>query len=238
MTKKLSLAALALISACYFTACDDDSSPSSAKSEPASSASVEAADDAESSAEAAENEAKDDEKAPESAKEDAKPASSASADKEEAKSSASIKDALSSAKENLGDIGAALEGILGSTKVECTGEESDNEWTMNVNMTVEGIKMITATKSVFEGTTMNTETTASTALGDKLTCEASLLAAKAQYAQEYDNVEASCDKDGTMIVKYTDSMENVNAEKKAELYKEFKSACEADMSDISFSDLM
>jgi len=162
-----------------------------------------------------------------SAEEDAKP-----------ESSASIKDALSSAKESLDDLDDSLEDILKGVKVECSGEESDNEWIMNVDMTVDGIKMITANKSVFEGTTMITETTSTSAMGDKLTCEASLLAAKAQYAQEYDNVEASCDKDGTMVVKYTDSMEGVDAEKKAELYKEFKSACEADMSDLAISDLM
>lgn len=124
MTKKLSLAALALVSACYLTACDDDSSSVAASAdEPNSSASVTSSEDKadpESSA-----------TAPKSSASEETPASSASEEKPVIKAACDID--INSDKWEFEAVGKFMETFDGSAKAVTVFEGSTATITLNMS---------------------------------------------------------------------------------------------------------
>lgn len=208
MTKKLSLAALALISACYFTACDDDSSPSSASNDqPKSSASVESSDDS-ADPESSASDAKDEE-----------PSSSAS-DAKDDESSSSIK------------IDAACDINYDSDKwsFDAKTEYMGQNVSVNGKIVFEGKTATNTMKMVWEmGDKTTCEMYKMLMSGDMsalLPEGVELPEGAVEEAEENVDIKAECDDKGTLSMTMAGVEENVTEESKKEAYDEMVEACQ------------
>lgn len=210
MTKKLSLAALALVSACYFTACDDDSSSVIAP-----------VDETNSSASVASSESKAD---PESSTTAPKSSASEGAKEETPESSSSVESSEDKADQESSSSEENPE-IIGP----CDIEFNSNTWEFEAVgkfMTFDGSAKVT---TVFEGSTATITMNMSAEFGEHCAGAKKNLddkiASEVEKNGEQGTVNVECDENGELTMSAVKTENNVTEESKKKHYAETVQVC-------------
>lgn len=218
MTKKLSLAALALVSACYFTACDDDSSSVAASAdEPSSSASVTSSED------------KADPES--SASKDADPVSSAETAEGDGNSSSSIKIdancdiAMDSDKWEF-DAKTDYEGTKVSVKGSTVFEGSTAMNTLNASFEFKNVETCAIFKMMMSGD-ISSMLPPGVDLPDEVITD----------SEDKPDIQVECDDMGNLTMVISEVEENVTEASKKESYDEMVQVCQ-DIQNGNLSSLM
>lgn len=225
MTKKLSLAALALVSACYFTACDDDSSsviaPVDETNSSASVASSESKADPESSTTAPKSSAS------EEAKEET-PESSSSVESSEDNANLESSSSVESSEDKADQESSSSEEnpeIIGP----CDIDFNSNTWEFEAVgkfMTFDGSAKVT---TVFEGSTATITMNMSAEFGEFCAVAKKSLddkiASEVEKNGEQGTVNVECDENGELTMSAVKTENNVTEESKKKHYDETVQVC-------------